>query len=132
MMTSSDLLSYGFVSWYPFTLDNEKTLLKLLPARPGVYAMRCRKPSDIAGSSDIVYFGKAANQAGLKQRIRQYYHPGNANRTSLRIRALLTDCADFEISVVETAVDAARHLESKLIGKYKAAHKNRPPWNKCD
>jgi hypothetical protein len=132
VVTSADLLDYGFVVWYPFTIENEKTLLKLLPAAPGVYAVRCRKPSDIAGGSDIVYFGKAANRSGLRQRIRQYYHPGHANRTSLRIRALLTDCANFEISFVETAREAAEPLEKKLISKYKASHKNRPPWNKCD
>jgi excinuclease UvrABC nuclease subunit len=129
-MMSSDLVAYGFVSWYALNRQNERVLLGLVPQRPGVYAMRCRNPQRVLGKSDVVYFGKATNVNGLRGRLRQYFHPGPTQRTNVRLLAEFGDCADFEISFIETALTAATALEDNLIAAYEVAHGDLPPWNK--
>jgi hypothetical protein len=129
-MKSGDLITFGFVSWHRLNRQNEKSLLAILPSRPGVYAMRGRNPERITGSSDLVYFGKTTNSKGLKQRIAQYFHPGPTQRTNHRLLALFGSCDDFELSFVSTSEQDARPLETKLIAMYRQAHGTRPLWNK--
>lgn len=129
-MNSAALAPLGFGAWHPLNLPAEKTLLAALPFLPGVYAVRCLNSQSFSGPSDLVYFGKATNLKGLNQRIRQYFHPGYRNATSLRIRAAISNCSDFELSWVEQPVDKAKELESWLIARYEEVHGMLPPWNK--
>ena len=82
------------------------------------------------GHSDLVYFGKATNGHGLKTRIRQYFHPGYGNLTSLRIKAEVVGCTYFELSWVTRPVDQEKLLEALLINSFIEAHGSLPPWNK--
>lgn len=129
-MNSTSLAPFGLTNWYALNLAAEKSLLAIVPSRAGVYAIRCCNSQRICGPSDLVYFGKATNAAGLKTRIRQYFHPGHGNRTSLRIRAEFANCSDFELSWIEFQADQAGRVESLLIASYEKAHGGLPPWNK--
>jgi excinuclease UvrABC nuclease subunit len=131
-MRSLELAGYGFGTWWPFNERNESVLLTNLPSRPGVYAIRCCKDySRRIGSSDILYFGSATNQQGLKHRLRQYFHPGPSQRTNIRILALVGDCSDYEVSIVQTdSIPDATMLEATLLEKYESEHGELPPENK--
>jgi len=129
-MNSEALGPFGFATWHPLNLSVEKSLLALLPSRTGVYAIRCCNSQRVFGASDLVYFGKATNADGLKTRIRQYFHPGHGNRTSLRIRAEFACCTDFELSWIEFPAHQAVKAEALLIASYEKAHGALPPWNK--
>jgi excinuclease UvrABC nuclease subunit len=129
-MNSAMLIPLGFGPWHPLNLLAEKALLASLPARTGIYAIRCSNPKRNLGPSDLVYFGKATNADGLKRRIRQYFHPGHGNRTNIRIRAEFSSCMDFEVSWIELPVDQAAKIEALLIANYEKGHGALPPWNK--
>jgi excinuclease UvrABC nuclease subunit len=107
-------------------------MLSQVPSSPGAYAIRCvtAYPRRI-GSSDILYFGSATNQQGLKNRLRQYFHPGQTQRTNLRILGLIGNCSDFEVSVAATeSIPKAKFLEATLLEQYEAEHGELPPENK--
>ena len=129
-MNSATLSSFGFASWHPLNLSAEKSLLAIIPSSTGVYAMRCRNSQRICGPFDLVYFGKATNADGLKTRVRQYFHPGHGNKTSLRIGAEFANCADFELSWIEFPSDRAVKVETLLIASYEKQHGALPLWNK--
>ena len=64
-MRSSQLIGFG--AWQQFNRSGERALMLNLPNRPGVYAIRhCKDYPRRIGSSDILYFGSATNQQGLK------------------------------------------------------------------
>lgn len=129
-MNSAALLPLGFHSWHALTLSDEKALLRIIPALSGVYTIRCSNPQRLIGPSDVVYFGKATNANGLKTRIRQYFHPGYGNRTSLRIRAEFSKCTDFELSWIELPPDQAVETEALLIAAFEKTYGVLPPWNR--
>ena len=129
-MTSAALTTLGFGVWYPLNLSAKKALLAALPFRPGVYAIRCCNSQRVLDGSDLFYFGKATNLNGLNRRIRQYFHPGHGNATSLRIRSEIVGCCDFEVSWTDGPPNKARALESYLIESYEHEHGRLPPWNK--
>lgn len=128
-MNSATLSPLGFRSWHALNLSDERALLALLPASTGVYAIRCSNPQRLNGPSDVVYFGKATNANGLKRRIRQYFHPGYGNSTSIRIRAEFSSCTDFELSWIELPPEQAANMEALLIATYEKVHGSLPPWN---
>jgi excinuclease UvrABC nuclease subunit len=131
-MRSTDLGTHGFGGWMPFSKVGKSSLIASLPAKPGVYVLRCS--TDFArkiGASDILYFGKGTNENGIKNRIRQYFSPGHSQRTNLRLLALIGDCNDYELAFVTTeSGHEAIGLEAKLIDLYEADHGELPPENK--
>lgn len=131
-MRSADLSSYGFEVWRAFSRIGEKGLLSALPEESGVYAIRCcREYGRVSGTSDILYFGSATNQRGLRGRVRQYFHPGPSQRTNRRILKLVGECSDFEISFVLTACpEDAKRLETTLLETYESEHGELPPENR--
>jgi hypothetical protein len=131
-MKSSDLSSYGFGVWLPFSKVGKPQLIAALPSRPGVYAIRwCREFVRKKGTSDILYFGKGTNQQGIKHRIRQYFSPGHLQRTNLRLLALAGDSCEYELAFVETTTGSgAVALEATLLEKYEQDHGELPPENK--
>jgi hypothetical protein len=65
-MRSSDLASYGFGTWSPFSKAGKPALIASLPVKPGVYAIRCcREFTRKNRSSDILYFVSATNAQAL-------------------------------------------------------------------
>jgi excinuclease UvrABC nuclease subunit len=131
-MRSSELAGYGFRTWLAFNRKSEPTLMLAVPSRPGAYVIRCCKDySRKVGRSDILYFGSATNQQGLKHRLRQYFHPGPTQRTNLRILALVGDSSDYEVSVSQTdSAPEAKFLEARLLEQYESEHGELPPENK--
>lgn len=129
-MRSSQLVGFG--AWQQFNRSGERALMLSLPNRPGVYAIRyCKDYPRRIGSSDILYFGSATNQQGLKHRLRQYFHPGPTQRTNLRILAMVGDCFDYEVSVSQTdSAPEAKFLEARLLEQYESEHGELPPENK--
>lgn len=127
---SAGLLPFGFGSWHPLNQSAEKALLASLPASTGVYAIRCSNSQRSFGPSDLLYFGKATNAGGLKTRIRQYFHPGRGNLTSIRIRAEFSACTDFQLSWAVLQADEAVKVETLLIVSYEKVYGLLPPWNK--
>lgn len=79
--------------------------LKLLPAQPGVYLMK-----NAAG--EIIYVGKAVS---LRNRVRQYFQSSRSH--SPKVRAMVSNIADFEYIVTDSEVEALI-LESNLIKRY--------------
>lgn len=131
-MKSSDLASYGFGVWSPFSKLAKSSLIASLPSRPGVYAIRyCQESTRGTGTSDILYFGPATNAQGIKNRIRQYFSPGPTQWTNIRILVLMGDCADYELAYVATdSIPEAKMLEAVLLEKYEREHGELPPENK--
>jgi hypothetical protein len=84
----------------------------------------------ICFSADLQHVGKATNAGGFKTRIRQYFHPGYGNATSIRIRGEFSVCTDFEVSWFEVPAEQAAKIETLLIASYEKAHGALPPWNK--
>jgi excinuclease ABC subunit C len=82
---------------------NYKSLLPLLPEKPGVYQF-------INSSGQIIYVGKAKN---LKKRITSYF----AKNQSAKTMVMLKKAADMQHIVVETESDALL-LENNLIKKH--------------
>jgi len=131
-MQSSDLQNHGFGTWFSFNRASEASLWSQVPNRPGAYAIRCSTPYHRRiGSSDILYFGSATNAQGLKNRLRQYFHPGPTQRTNIRLLKLVGDCSDFEVAVSPTVtIPDAKFLESTLLAAYETDHGELPPENK--
>jgi len=131
-MKSSDLSSYGFGPWLPFSKVGKSRLIASLPDGPGVYVLRsCHEFTRKKGSSDILYFGKGTNERGIKHRIRQYFSPGPTQRTNIRILDLVGDSSDYELAFVETtSIPEATMLEATLLDKYESEHGELPPENK--
>lgn len=75
--------------------------LESLPTRPGVYIFR-----DASGR--ILYVGKAIN---LRNRVRSYFRESAASR---KIERMVAEVADFEITVVDSELEALI-LECSLI-----------------
>ena len=130
-MTTEDLKAKGFVSWSKFNSVRKAELLLRLPRKFGVYVIRANKPVKRArGESDIVYFGSACNQNGLRGRINQYFSPGPTQPTNKRIIALVGESDDYEIGWFQVpAKSDAVALEQRLLERYIADHGERPPQN---
>jgi hypothetical protein len=129
-MTSATLIQFGFSAWHPMTIAAERMLLGKLPPERGVYCIRCSSSALKLGPSDIVYFGKAENAAGIRRRIRQYFHPGHKNATSIRIKGEISARADFELAWLVVPFGRVKQMEDDLIAKFVRAYGARPPWNK--
>lgn len=84
--------------------DYIKSLLKLLPNKPGVYQY-------FDSDGVIIYVGKAKN---LRKRVSSYF---TKSHTSARTRILVRKIVDIKHIVVETETDALL-LENNLIKKY--------------
>jgi len=131
-MNSRGLAAHGFVLWLPFNRAGERDLLERTPEEPGVYAFGRLTPyTRRVGESDIVYIGSAANERGLKMRLRQYFHPGPTQHTNRRILALVGDSKDYEVAFTQVpSRSVARGLEAKLLQMYRAEHGELPPENR--
>jgi len=132
-MDSTTLQTRSPISWQRFACDTERAIIAGLPTCPGVYLILFGDfEKRQQGSSDIAYIGSAANQNGLRGRIRQYFHPGPTQSTNLGMkrRLIAPDCRlrlGF-ISVSSTA--AAKSLESDLLMQFEREHGELPPYNR--
>lgn len=129
-MDSDDLTERGFGGWFPFSHATERDLLARLPKERGVYAILLK--DHVArrhGSSDVAYIGRAANQGGLRQRIRQYFHPGHENWTSLAMKARISD-PDAGLRLGFFVTDDAKQLESELLLQFETEHGQLPSFNR--
>jgi excinuclease ABC subunit C len=84
-------------------VDNSKTILSLLPDKPGVYQF-------VDSYDNILYVGKAKN---LKKRVASYFSRNQSGKTIL----LLKRAVDIRHIVVENESDALL-LENNLIKKH--------------
>jgi excinuclease UvrABC nuclease subunit len=120
-------------AWAAFTRVSERALLSSLPTLPGVYIVLLPEAeARRKGASDIAYIGCAANQRGLRGRVRQYYHPGPTQRTSLAMRQRLCahDCRLHLGFVITDTPAAAKRLESDLLIQFERDHGELPPYNR--
>jgi hypothetical protein len=131
-LDSSDLDDAGFSTWSPFHSGSERGLLTILPLSFGVYAVRCQDwHQTVKGRSDLDYIGSAANQQGLRNRIRQYFHPGPTQSTDQRVIGHVSQSARHEIAFeVCEPQDAAKTLELALLRQYELVHGELPPVNR--
>src|SRR5437870_5447990 len=104
-MNSAGLLHRGFSAWLRFNRANERQILEAAPTEPGVYCIRCTAEvfSFNKGQSDILYIGSAANRGGIRTRLRQYLHPGHAQRTNLRMLARCGESDDYQVAFTVTS-----------------------------
>jgi excinuclease ABC subunit C len=79
--------------------------LDALPTRPGVYLFK-------DASQQVIYVGKAVN---LRNRVRSYFREAPASR---KVARLVQDIADFDITVVDSELEALI-LECSLIKTYR-------------
>ncbi len=131
-MNSNDLTLIGVKGWFDFSLGGEKELLRQLPDSKGIYIIKFKSTqSRTNGTSDIAYIGKAGNQGGIRHRIRQYYHPGWDNKTSLRMKKEIQDNPNLLLGFITTSdKENAAILESQLLIQFEDEHKEMPPFNK--
>jgi excinuclease ABC subunit C len=83
-----------------------ESILKNLPAKPGVYLHK-------NAQGKVIYVGKAVN---LKSRVRSYFHKSTAH-TSPKARRLAEEIADIEFIVADSELEALL-LENTLIKKH--------------
>jgi hypothetical protein len=132
-MNSEELSRRGFNGWMRFNRAGETTLLLSAPNAPGVYCIRSTTElfSFTHGQSDILYIGSAANRGGIRNRLRQYLHPGHAQPTNKRMLARCGEVDCYEIAFTATSTpQGAKALESELLIAFVAEHGERPPENK--
>ena len=83
---------------------DHRRVLASIPDAPGVYRM-------FNGKAELLYVGKAKN---LKKRVTSYFVK---NHSSVRIRKMVSQIHDIQITVTETEAEALL-LESNLIKKH--------------
>ena len=114
-----------FSGWYPF---NEK-VVQNVPKQKGIYVLRKargRPFGRLRGQSDLMYIGSTEAQGGLKQRMRQYWHPGPTQWTNKRIKGI---SKKHEMEVAWCLCDEPGNLEHELLHKYLKGHDELPPLN---
>jgi len=136
-MISTDLVRFGFEGIFlPFNKQNEENLLRVLPKKPGAYAIRKKTMFNrLRGETDIVYFGSAIAERGIHERIRQYYHPGLTQFTAKRINTILDQLPDLELTFVDCSTksnpkNSARQIERELLRLFEQDHLELPPFNR--
>jgi len=83
----SSLLLKGISDWRPST----EYTIRQAPTRSGVYVIRMaggRRFGRLRGESDILYIGSTEAKRELRQRLRQYLHPGPTQWTNKRVNEL--------------------------------------------
>ena len=130
-MNSQQLARVGFKQWHTSSLTSEISLLSSLPSnKVGIYIVRFAAPQALRlGQSDLAYIGKATNSGGLKQRVRQYYHPGHRNATSLRLQANIQSHQVELAHICLTTADRSAVVEAALLHGFREQHGQLPPWN---
>jgi len=128
-MHSADLLDVGFGAWLCFGTDSESALLVHLPLTPGAFAIRRRPPYQLpVGESDIAYIGYGTSKGGIRERVRQCFHPGPTQTTNLRIREAIRETGGFELSWRQRdSASEARRLVKDLLRRYQHEHEQLPP-----
>ena len=124
-MNSKQLRQKGFSQWFPFTGHG----VGKVPRQSGVYVLRKAQGvlfGRLRGESDILYIGSTQARGGLKQRLRQYLHPGPTQWTNLRIHELAKKC---EMEVGWCQCDEPRNIEHQLLQQYLQEHDELPPLN---
>jgi len=124
-MNSEQLKQKGFFSWFPFTDHG----VGKAPKQSGVYALRKARGAlfgRLRGESDILYIGSTEARGGLKQRLRQYLHPGPTQWTNLRIYQL---AKKHEIEVGWYSCNEPGNVEHQLLQQYLQEHDELPPLN---
>jgi len=132
-MDSISLTDQGILTWSRFSIAAEPQLLMSLPTAFGVYVILLAGSAQRRrGSSDIGYIGRAANQNGIRGRVRQYFHPGSTQSTNIAMRQRLSasDCALRLRFVTTVNVAAAKRLESDLLIQFETEHGELPPFNR--
>ena len=132
-MNSRQLGSRGFRGWYGLGQDDREELLKSVPRKKGVYAMKYQTQfGRFRGKSDLLYIGSSVEKKrGLRGRIASYFHPGKTQKTSQRIHDLLQDTPGVNISFLAAPkVKDPRKREKELRKEYQNEHGELPPWNR--
>ena len=130
-MISRDLGANGMTDWYPFNVDALPGLLPAVPQKFGTYCIR-QPMLSMAGKlkSDILYFGSATNEHGLRTRFRQYLRPGRSQHTAQRIHQLISERQDLYVAFVTfDRWSDAICLEARLIESFEESHGQKPPEN---
>ena len=139
---SEDLEMWGFSEWHRLSFDNEEKLLKKLPLKTGIYAIKSDKPfGGFIENSDIVYIGSSREKKrGIRGRISQYFHPGPTQKTAKRINEKIIEYPnEFKISFLVKKVKKAKKVkksnqvlsfENKLLTEYEEDHGELPPFNR--
>lgn len=129
IMKATDLTAY--TPWLPIGPGRERELLATLPASPGVYVIaRSSEVGRLRGASDILYIGMTKASGGLRQRIRQYFHPGPTQTTNLRINRLLHESSDLVLGVRSLSPGEASAEEDGLLARFEREHGELPSHNR--
>ena len=128
-MNSTSLSQTGFTRWMAFKPDSEGVLLSALPATPGVFVLRRRRPCvHLRRQSDIAYIGVGANRNGLRARIQQCFHPGPTQTTNQRILAAIGESDGYEVGWRECSDEgAAQKTKHDLLDWYQRDYGELPP-----
>jgi len=126
-MDSTELkdIRKDFSEWI---LLNEKCVKKT-PKQPGAYVIRKgggQRFGRLRGKSDILYIGSTEAKGGLRQRLRQYLHPGPTQWTNRRINKLLIK---YKMEVAWCTCNEPGNLEHQLLRRYLKEHDELPPLN---
>lgn len=124
-MDSKQLKQRGFIGWFPF---NENVIANA-PGQLGVYVLRRaygKRFGRLRGKSDILYIGSTEAEKGLRQRLRQYLHPGPTQWTNKRINELLKK---YKTEVAWCTCEEPDNSEHDLLVQYMTEHDELPPLN---
>ena len=106
------LAENGLADWH--VMSDECKLLSLLPSNIGVFVIT--KVGNEGQEIEFIHCGIGVNQKGLKNRIRQIYHPGPTQSTNQNIKNRLDSGQALQLSykVCESNY-AAKELKAKIM-----------------
>lgn len=113
------------LTWQSFNKEDVKNA----PSLKGIYVIRMAKGQlfgRLSGVSDMLYIGSAESKGGLRQRLQQYFHPGQTQWTNLRIKELTKK---YQMEIAWYPCEEPKNLEHELLRHYFEEHDELPPLN---
>lgn len=132
-MTGNDLTNRGFSPWCQFIPATWAGVLKSVPEKCGIYAIREKELfARYNGESDVVYIGCTESKKGLRNRIRQHISGNKTQKTCYRVHRWAKERNCLEIAWMVVSASQSRSEEQALLSDYISDHWELPPLNRSE